>query len=94
VLNDEPQLIEIRIEDDGPGLPEDLLGKVFDPFFRAEQSRSRETGGTGLGLSIARNLVRAHGGEIRLENRATGGLSAHVTLPRHAAVDAVSDRPF
>lgn len=85
VLNDGSEQIEIRVEDNGPGLPEDLLEKAFDPYFRAEQSRSRETGGTGLGLSIARNLIRAHGGEIRLENRAAGGLAACITLPRVAA---------
>jgi len=73
--------VEIRVEDDGPGMPEELLHKAFDPFFRAEHSRSRETGGTGLGLSIARNLVRAHGGDIHLENRAAGGLTARVVLP-------------
>jgi len=84
VLNDGTDEIEIRVEDNGPGLPENLLEKAFDPFFRAEQSRSRETGGTGLGLSIARNLIRAHGGEIRLENRAAGGLAACITLPRVA----------
>jgi len=92
VLSDTTDEIEIRVEDNGPGLPEDLLEKTFDPFFRAEQSRSRVTGGTGLGLSIARNLIRAHGGEIRLENRVAGGLAARVTLPRHPAASQRSDR--
>lgn len=81
-VHEQPDSIEIRVEDDGPGLPDDLLQKMFDPFVRGENSRNRETGGTGLGLSIARNLVRGHGGEIRLENRPQGGLAAHVTLPR------------
>jgi protein-histidine pros-kinase len=77
--------VEIRVDDEGPGLPPELLDKAFDPFFRAEQSRSRETGGTGLGLSIARNLMRAHGGDITLENRAAGGLSARIVLPLNPA---------
>ncbi len=70
----------IRIRDHGPGIPESELEKVFEPFFRLEGSRSRETGGTGLGLSIARNIARAHGGDVRLENHENGGLEAVLTL--------------
>ena len=70
------------VDDDGPGIPENELEAVFQPFHRVEASRSTETGGVGLGLSIARGVVDAHGGEIRLENRAEGGLRATVTLPR------------
>ncbi len=55
--------------DNGPGIPDAELEQVFEPFFRLEKSRSRETGGTGLGLSIARTIVRAHGGDVRLSNR-------------------------
>lgn len=73
--------IEIRVEDDGPGIPESRLEEVLDPFARLETSRSRETGGTGLGLSIARAILRAHGGELHLTNRPEGGLRATVTLP-------------
>lgn len=75
---------EIRIRDHGPGLPAPELEKVFEPFYRTESSRNRETGGTGLGLAIARNLLRAQRGEIRLSNRVDGGLEALVTLPKHA----------
>ncbi len=57
---------------------------MFDSFFRAEFSRNRATGCSGLGLSLARNIVRAHGGEFRLRNRAEGGLEALVELPRRA----------
>ncbi len=71
----------ITISDDGPGIPETDLEQVFEPFFRLEKSRSRETGGTGLGLSIARTIVRAHGGEVSLSNRRENGLGATVTLP-------------
>jgi len=71
----------ILLEDDGPGIPEADLERVFAPFVRLETSRSRETGGTGLGLSIARTIIRAHGGDISLANRDSGGLSVTVTLP-------------
>lgn len=74
--------VGIRIEDEGPGLPPAMLERVFEPFFRVEDSRSRKTGGTGLGLAIARNLMRAQGGDIWLENRADGGLMAVLHLPR------------
>nr|WP_211163237.1 HAMP domain-containing sensor histidine kinase [Aromatoleum diolicum] len=80
-----PTAFEIRVRDHGPGLPAEELEKVFEPFYRTEASRNRETGGTGLGLAIARNLLRAQGGEVRLENCADGGLEAIMTLPRVAA---------
>lgn len=83
-IEDSTERLTIRVLDNGPGLGDALLEKVFDPFFRAEVSRNRDTGGSGLGLSIARNIVRAHGGEIRLRNRAEGGLEAVVELPRPA----------
>ena len=72
---------EIRIRDHGPGVPEAELDKVFEPFYRTESSRSRETGGTGLGLAIARNLLRAQRGDVALRNHPGGGLEAIVTLP-------------
>ena len=56
--------------------------RVFEPFYRVEESRSRETGGVGLGLAIAQSIVQSHGGELVLGNRPTGGLRASVTLPR------------
>ena len=71
----------IRVEDDGPGIPEDRMGDVFEPFVRLETSRSGETGGIGLGLAIARSLIHAHGGTVTLTNRPEGGLTATVTLP-------------
>jgi signal transduction histidine kinase len=73
--------ISITIEDDGPGVPEYELEGVFQPFRRLEGSRNRETGGTGLGLPIARNILRAHGGDVVLRNRPSGGLAAVATLP-------------
>ena len=74
--------ITIRVLDEGPGIPEQELEHAFEPFFRGESSRSRETGGTGLGLGIARNIARAHGGDLTLNNRPGGGLETILTLPR------------
>jgi hypothetical protein len=71
----------IEVEDDGPGIPPGELERVFEPFHRGEPSRSRETGGVGLGLPIARNILRAHGGDVVLTNRPIGGVKATVTLP-------------
>jgi signal transduction histidine kinase len=73
--------VRIAIEDDGPGIPLADLETVFQPFRRLETSRNRETGGSGLGLPIARNIFRAHGGDVVLKNRAGGGLVAQATLP-------------
>jgi signal transduction histidine kinase len=73
--------IEITIDDDGPGIPEAELQRVFQPFYRVEDSRNRDTGGTGLGLAIAQSIVQAHGGELTLANRPGGGLHACIRLP-------------
>ena len=73
--------IEIVIEDDGPGVADSELEEVFNPFYRIETSRSRDTGGVGLGLSVARAIVDAHGGRIALVNRPEGGLRVTVELP-------------
>ena len=74
--------IRISIEDDGPGIPEADFERVFAPFVRLEESRSRETGGIGLGMAIARSIVRGHGGDIELANRAEGGLRIVISLPK------------
>jgi len=71
----------IRIRDGGPGLPDTELEKVFEPFYRLETSRSRDTGGTGLGLTIARNIAEQHGGRIQLANPTNGGLEVVLILP-------------
>lgn len=81
-IEDGAKALTIHIRDDGPGLPEAMLERVFDPFFRIEGSRSRDTGGTGLGLSIARNIARAAGGDVSLRNQPEGGLDATLVLPR------------
>lgn len=74
-------IVEVTIEDDGPGISPSEIVRVFEPFHRLEQSRNRETGGVGLGLPIARNMLRAHGGDVVLSNRPERGLRAEVTLP-------------
>ncbi len=74
-------VLTIEVEDDGPGIPAAELERVFEPFHRGEPSRSRETGGVGLGLPIARNIMRAHGGDVTLGNRPNGGAKATATLP-------------
>ena len=71
----------LEIDDDGPGIPEQLQQQVFEPFFRLETSRSRDTGGIGLGLATVRAIVLDHGGEIGLGNRKGGGLRVTVSLP-------------
>jgi signal transduction histidine kinase len=77
-----PKSIEIAIDDEGPGIAEQELSRVFEPFYRVEESRSRENGGVGLGLAIALSTVQAHGAEIILSNRPAGGLRAAVVLPK------------
>jgi signal transduction histidine kinase len=81
-VEENPEAIVVRIDDDGPGIPAELREEVFKPFQRLEASRSRETGGTGLGLTVARTIIRGHGGDIELKNRTEGGLRVEVTLPR------------
>jgi signal transduction histidine kinase len=76
------EALTISVADEGPGIPEESLERVFEPFFRIETSRSRETGGTGLGLSIARDVAQAHGGVLTLRNLGEGGLIAELRLPR------------
>jgi len=72
----------VRIKDDGPGLPHEELERVFEPFYRVESSRNRDTGGTGLGLSIARDIAQSHGGSLILRNLPEHGLEAVLALPR------------
>jgi signal transduction histidine kinase len=74
--------VVINVRDQGPGIPEEHLARVFEPFYRVESSRNRDTGGTGLGLSIARDIAQAHGGSLTLANLPQRGLQATLTLPR------------
>ena len=81
LTNRPDRTLVVEVDDEGPGIPPDMLDRVFEPFHRGEPSRNRETGGVGLGLPIVRNILRAHGGEVTLANRPSGGLRATVTLP-------------
>jgi signal transduction histidine kinase len=76
----QPGRAVIRVLDHGPGIPDDMLDAVFEPFYRLEGSRNRETGGSGLGLAIARQLATALPGELTLHNRPAGGLEARLVL--------------
>lgn len=73
--------VRVQVEDDGPGIPEEAIDRVFEPFERLDASRSRGVGGAGLGLSIAKQAVERDGGTIVLKNRSQGGLLAEVYLP-------------
>lgn len=74
-------LVEIEIRDHGPGVPEDAMGSLFQPYVRLEHGRAQNSGGMGLGLGISRNIVQAHGGELLLRNHPEGGLIATIILP-------------
>lgn len=83
-VRQEGRTVNVAIADHGPGIPESDIERVFDPFYRVEGSRNRNSGGSGLGLSIARNIAQAHGGAVRLRNLPQGGLEATLVLPRSA----------
>ncbi len=80
-LRDEAGRVLIRIADQGPGVPDESLGKLFEPFYRVADARDRQSGGTGIGLAIAEQAVRLHGGSINAINRPTGGLLVEISLP-------------
>jgi len=83
VIDDDARRLTIRVEDDGPGIPEEALERVFEPFYRLEGSRNRASGGSGLGLSIARNIARWHGGDLVLQSGPQNkGIIAQLSLPR------------
>ncbi|HEX3140789.1 MAG TPA: sensor histidine kinase, partial [Rhizobacter sp.] len=73
--------VRVAVDDRGPGIPAAQLEAVFQPFYRVDASRSRQTGGSGLGLYIARDLARRHGGQVTLSNHPGGGLHAELVLP-------------
>jgi signal transduction histidine kinase len=77
-----PNRVTLTIDDDGPGIPEAELSRVFEPFYRLDESRNRDTGGIGLGLSIAKSILQTLGGDLVLSNRSEGGLRATVYLSR------------
>jgi two-component system sensor histidine kinase CpxA len=71
----------LQVTDEGPGVPEESLEKLFEPFYRIDDSRVRQTGGVGLGLAITRRAVKLHGGTVRAVNRHEGGLLVEIRLP-------------
>ena len=73
--------IVVRVQDSGPGVPEEALEKIFEPFYRLDDARNRQTGGAGLGLSIADRAIRLHGGQLRASNRKQGGLEIEIRIP-------------
>jgi signal transduction histidine kinase len=91
-VEDGAAVLRLTVEDSGPGIPEDALTSVVEPYVRLETSRSRATGGVGLGLAIARDAARLHGGELELCNRPGGGLAATLELPRHEISHSVAER--
>jgi two-component system, OmpR family, sensor histidine kinase CpxA len=74
--------VELSISDHGPGVPEDQLPRIFDPFYRVQKGREMQSGGIGLGLTIAHRAVRLHGGKIAPRNRPQGGLEMAISLPQ------------
>jgi len=77
----EGPMIAIEVSDQGPGIPDEDLGRVFERFYRVDKSRARDPGGTGLGLAIVKHLVELHGGRVRVDNRPDGGARFTMTLP-------------
>ena len=82
----------LRVSDSGPGVPEDALAKLFEPFYRLDDARGRLTGGVGLGLAITERAVRFHGGKVSAFNRAEGGLMVEIRLPLISQLAGTKER--
>jgi two-component system sensor histidine kinase CpxA len=83
----------LKVSDSGPGVPADSLGKLFEPFYRLDEARGRNTGGVGLGLAITERAVRFHGGCVSAHNRAEGGLRVEIKLPLITRTQRVAGKP-
>jgi signal transduction histidine kinase len=77
----EPEIVSIEVWDQGPGVPEAALAHLFEPFYRVDEARARETGGTGIGLAICERVIRLHGGAVRARNNDPHGLIVEIDLP-------------
>ncbi|MDI4667077.1 hypothetical protein K9U40_22535 [Xanthobacter autotrophicus] len=86
-LIDLGERVELRVEDRGPGIPAAERASVFEPFYRVEPSRNRDSGGAGLGLTIVRQIVEGHGGEVVIADRPGGGARLRVLLPKAGGAD-------
>ena len=73
--------VRIAVTDEGPGIPDEDLSRIFERFYRVDKSRARDPGGTGLGLAIVKHLVELHGGHVRVENAPGGGACFTIELP-------------
>jgi two-component system sensor histidine kinase CpxA len=82
----------LRVSDSGPGVPEDSLAKLFEPFYRLDDARGRLTGGVGLGLAITERAVRFHGGKVSAFNRTEGGLMVEIRLPLISQLAGTKER--
>ena len=80
--------MQISVADSGPGVPPESLSKLFDPFYRVDSSRTRQTGGAGLGLTTVRSCTEACGGQVTAHNRQGGGLEVTLYLPKARAAVA------
>lgn len=94
VLRDAGTAVVVTVDDDGPGIPEAELERVFEPFQRLDASRNRRTGGVGLGLAIVQQVVAREGGTVRLINRPEGGLRTEVVIPRRVGNALACSQPF
>jgi two-component system, OmpR family, phosphate regulon sensor histidine kinase PhoR len=88
-----PDKLEVFVADDGPGIPPEAIGRVFERFYRVDRARSRESGGTGLGLAIVKHIVQAHGGEAWVKSELQKGTTFFFTLQRKAAPQPSNVRP-
>jgi signal transduction histidine kinase len=95
-LRSEPAgAVQIDVTDDGPGIPYSLRKRVFEPFFKTDTARTaNQNGGFGLGLSIARNIIKAHGGEIELFAVAPHGTRVHITLPQNLRLQGSAEQTY
>jgi signal transduction histidine kinase len=85
VIREEPETVHVAVSDDGEGIPQKSLPRIFERFYRADSSRDRDQGGTGLGLAIVRHLVQSMGGTVWAESELSGGTTVNFTLPRHVS---------